>query len=154
MQRLPTFRLLALLAISWSGVAHAHDPGMSAAQVQLEPGRAAIRWVVENGDLSERRRTQTARCDGALSVRETGGALRCRRTVVDAQHTAFEAEVARAQGGQIEILLPLLAELPRGHRAFARVVDAGGRVVASRMLSSDEPRLPVALPALDRSRSI
>jgi hydrogenase/urease accessory protein HupE len=53
----------------------------------------------------------------------------------DDQHTAFEGTFALPHPGELTVQLGLFDELPRGHRSFARLLDARGAPLAQHMLT-------------------
>jgi len=140
-----TCLLIALCAARVS----AHDPGLSVLTVAAQRDQLAFRVVVRSLDLPSRRRGDRPSCRGAgvLALVQQGGAARplaARCRVLDVEHTVFEGELAPPPAGTRALSLALLAELPRGHRTFARLLDARGRVQSERMLVRDHAPLVIA----------
>jgi hydrogenase/urease accessory protein HupE len=55
--------------------------------------------------------------------------------LVDGLHTAFEGVLTSPRGGELTVQLTLLDELPRGHRSYARLLDASGSPETQRLLT-------------------
>lgn len=134
--------------------ARAHDPGLSSLTLSLHQAgsSAGAQLIVNDADLSGRRRAHAGRCDGegvfafTLGQQPLAASVRC--TAHDARHTRFEASVAVGSAGALQLTLPLLRELPRGHRCFARVLDASSAVKTERMLDRDAPLVTAEVAAV------
>jgi HupE / UreJ protein len=145
------FAVLMLALVPASG-ALAHDPGLSALTLRQLRDRVEFSVVVNHADLAAERRATAARCSaaGVLSVKLAGRDLpidgSCR--LQDAQHTAFEGWFSLPQAGELSFRLGWFDELPRGHRCFARLLDARGTTIARGMLAREsEPlRARVGVP--------
>jgi hypothetical protein len=132
---------------------HAHDPGLSSMTLTQHDARGAFELVVENSALPAARRAQSRACDAsgvvALQLDDRALAIAAECSAHDAEHTAYAGTFALPHAGRLTVAVPLLAELPRGHRSFARVQGRDGRVIAERMLdrAADRLSLSVTVPA-------
>lgn len=129
-----------LIALTVTRVARAHDPGMSALSVTLgAAGRVAVvQLIVSDVDLLPQRRAHGGGCDTtgvlsfALASRALTPGVRCSAHGTD--HTRFEATLSLPGPGALDVALPVLRELPRGHRCFARIVKAGSTLRREQIL--------------------
>jgi hydrogenase/urease accessory protein HupE len=142
-----------MFALAPAPGALAHDPGLSALTLHQLGNRVEFSVVVNHADLAADRRATAPRCSaaGVLSVKLDGrdlpidGSCRLR----DAQHTAFEGWFSVPQAAELSVRLGWFDELPRGHRCFARLLDARAAPIARGMLTREsEPlRARVGVPA-------
>jgi hypothetical protein len=135
-----------------SAIARAHDPGLSSITLSHLGTRAEVHVIMNNADLSERRRATSAECNAAgvlaISLGAKPLALKVSCRAVDAQHTAFVSAFALVEMGELALRLALFDELPRGHRSFARVLDRQGRVSAQALLSRGNDTLRTRVTGL------
>ncbi len=117
----------------------AHDPGLSSVTLRRLAQHVEFSVIVNHADLAPERRATAPGCKsaGVLAVsvdgRDAPIAGRCR--LQDSQHTAFEGAFRLPRGGELAVRLALFDELPRGHRSFARLLDAENAPIAQRVLS-------------------
>jgi hypothetical protein len=139
-----------------AGHARAHDAGLSTLTLGQDGARGWVEMVVEDTVLPEARRARSQACDAsrtvalALDGQPLAIELACARR--EAGHTAYAGTFDLPRAGRLTNTVPLLAELPRGHRSFARVLDREGRVLGQQLLERDADRLsvPVSAPASSR----
>ncbi|HKU38494.1 MAG TPA: hypothetical protein VJR89_10115 [Polyangiales bacterium] len=142
---------LAVLLLAPAPAALAHDPGLSELTLRQSGERVEFSWVVSHADLPAERRATAPQCSaiGVLVASVDGRALpiagRCR--LQDPGHTAFDGSFSVPQSGELAVRLGEL-DLPRGHRCFARFLDAQAQPVARALLAQvGEPlRAHVAVP--------
>jgi hypothetical protein len=133
------------LALLPSARVLAHDPGLSATTLRRLTQHVAFSVVVNHADLAAARRATAAHCNaaGVLAVTLDGSALavvsRCR--LQDDRHTAFEGTFSVPHAGELAITLGLFDELPRGHRSFARLLDAHDAPLAQHLLMRGDESL-------------
>lgn len=143
-----TRRLIILVMLLISARAYAHDPGLSSVTLQRDGHSFSYRVLVNNADLSERHKTTCAAQD-VLQIAWNASAVdiapQCRSH--GPTHTIFEGRFELQGTGELTLRLPLLAELPRGHRSFARILDEGGQVIAQRLLGHASASLSTQLAA-------
>jgi len=142
---------LALLALTRPAPARAHDPGLSSIELRRSAAALEFRVIVNHADLPAWRRASSPDCDAStvLLAKWDGEPLHAASGCVryDADHTAFDGQFALpAQDGMLDVSLGLFDELPRGHRSFARLLDAQGAQLAQRLLTraSDSVRSHVS----------
>jgi hypothetical protein len=137
--------------VAAAGAVHAHDPGLSTITLTQHERSGAFELVVENTALPAARRAQSNACDAsgvvALQLDAKALAIAAECKAHDADHTAYAGTFALPHAGQLTVAVPLLAELPRGHRSFARVRGRDGRVIAERMLARAADRLSLSVTA-------
>lgn len=147
-------------------VAQAHDPGLSRAELVVGDGRVVARLTFagrevatlvpldadDDGAVSPAEvavaRPTLAALGGELLVLRAGGRLlvpRVRSVELEAGDALrWEIEFPQADAS-VEVGLPLLGRLARGHRQYVAVRDAAGRIVAERILDARHPSIEVAL---------
>lgn len=123
----------------------AHDPGLSVAQLTTDRDGALLEMSMNPGDASailqthagERARLMRWFLDGvelfgdARPLPESGAAV----DVTDSAVT-YRVRLSGAAAKSLEIALPLLRDLPPGHRQYLTLRDASGAVLATRLLSA------------------
>jgi hypothetical protein len=157
----------------------AHDPGLSTADVKLDGDRAAARLTFARGDIEMIAPVDADR-DGRITQPEfdaarTGLESLAKESVAllidghgispmkvavsldesDAAH--FDLEYPPIQGSILTLRSLLIDKLPRGHRQFLELRDAGGNIRAQRMLdasnNSFECDMAAFLSSSKRSRA-
>lgn len=154
--------LIACAAAACAGLpahASAHDPGLSSVSVIQRAATGALSLVIDDADLPEARRAGARACSGAgvlavaLDGRPLALELSCRAR--DAKHTEYTGTFTLPGAGRLTIELPLLAELPRGHRSFARALADGGKLLDQRLLQrGDRWQLTVKAPPRRRPEAL
>jgi hydrogenase/urease accessory protein HupE len=146
--------LMVLAATS----AFAHDPGLSAAEVKLDGKKAVARLTFARADIA-----MIAPMDADLDGRITQLEFDAARTgleslakesfalIVDGHGVSpmtvavsldegdaihFDLEYPPLQGSTLTLRSVLIDKLPRGHRQFLELRDAGGNTQARRMLDA------------------
>lgn len=151
--------LTALFALFLAVPARAHDPGLSSAHVQLQPDATVAIIAFNNSDFAGILPTADRDGDGVLSrveLVEAGALARSllaehihlsgdagRSKLLDARFELGENQDVRCylwwsaiHGAEIRWSDELLAILPRGHRQYALLTDAGGSHLAESLLSA------------------
>ena len=144
--------LLIALLFATVPLAHSHDPGLSRASVQLREAGVAIRMVFAWQDLQVLVPMDT-NYDGTLTADEF---FRARSDLHSNIKTAIEVRGARenlppksvhiepalsdavsvdlyyehTEPSAIQIHLPLIARLARGHRQYLTIQDTNGKLIA------------------------
>jgi hydrogenase/urease accessory protein HupE len=140
-------------------VVSAHDPGLSALEIQIVDGRAIATWSAALTDLSAV--VGTSEPPSAPSTAELVG--RSVHVTLDDRAVAFTVDRAEEDGNGIRVRLSfsvgggsrlvVRSDMPRlapaGHRQLV-TVQSGGRVIASRLLDRGSGELSVDL---DRAAS-
>ena len=138
------FLTLSLIAPS----ALAHDPGLSEAQLVLQPDEMWIDLTLADGDF---RRLSAGSSAGYFAVNERLA------TLVDTRLAPPDGVVLKFRtplmgGDKLSVAAPFVAALPRGHRLHVTVSDATGKVLTRDFLSTGtldletEPRDTEARP--------
>ncbi len=145
---------VSLLATLWTGApAQAHDPGLSSLTVTRGSSGGTFSLVVDDAALPAARRASSQACDASsvLGLTLDGETVsRSARCIARDGHTAYEGAFTVSRAGRLTITVPLLDELPRGHRSFARAVDDRGNVFDQRLLEHGDD-WPLAIDAPPRS---
>jgi hydrogenase/urease accessory protein HupE len=137
-----------LCAFLWlvlgGGTAVAHDPGLSAVEVRILADRivAEVSFApldLENIQPSAANLLTIADDQRPLEVRSFS------RKSSDQNSVHFLLEFSHANAPELRISVPVLAQLPRGHKQFCSVYDEENRILAERMLSAEAKDLTVDL---------
>ena len=146
---------LILIWVGFLGLARAHDPGLSTAQVEV--GATAIRVLVtfSAADLAALHPPVPVTPEwigGLVGLRSGARALAAGQAgskPTEDGELRFELEYRRPEAEGIwELRAMKMAALPPGHRQFVTVASPGGPVIAERLLSTGEPTLAFQIPAL------
>lgn len=156
--------LLALLSCPWPALAH--DPGLSRAVLQIGPHRLVMRITFaerelevvvpmdrdDSGDVSGAEFSHAR--DRLLATIAAGIDLRVAhqriapelRSVEQAPSHTLTAELRfqRPFASNVELTVPLIAQLARGHRQYLAVHDERGQLLGQYILDSQTG--PLALP--------
>jgi hydrogenase/urease accessory protein HupE len=166
----PMICLTLVLVILATATAFAHEPGLSAAEVNLEGNKAVARLTFSRADIEliapmdadrDGRITQSelaaarARLESlakesfALSVdgRESSPASAA-VSLDDSGAIHFDLEFSPPQGSRIILRSTLIDKLPRGHRQFLALRDAKGNIQAQRMLDAANISIELDMAAL------
>src|SRR5688572_940438 len=134
--------MLASILTVLNATALAHDPGLSAADVRLLGDRIVAEVSFAPQDLEE------IQPFDLLAIADGRGEMELRsvtRKPSDSNSVHFMLEFSGSSSGQLRISARVLAKLPRGHKQFCTVYDAGNRVLAERMLSAEANELTINL---------
>jgi hypothetical protein len=153
------------IALAFTCVAHAHDPGLSTARLAVvgESLRVALTFARRDVDaIQSMARGSQAFVPGKLE------ALIRKRVVVEIDgrpaspdtvaietdgndNVEIRLDFAQSPAAHIKLDMPLLGELPFGHRQVVTLHDAKGGVVQQRMLSAAENTFAGELRKSDQS---
>jgi len=156
MERRTTIRAAAL-AVLFAGLAQAHDPGLSKADVTLAPGGATAEIVLARRDVES---LVAIDCDGDGSASATEVAA-ARAGLESLGLGLLELDAERPERVAVsldpndavrfslrfgfksprEVRAPLLERLPRGHRQHLEVRNASGALVARGLLGAGRASL-------------
>lgn len=148
-------RILTLLFfIGLVAPLHAHDPGLSTAQVTVRADGIVVATTFSAADLRLLHPPSPATPEwiaGLFELRVAGIALAPRTTAshpLPADELQFELTFPRPEaGGAAELRARRLEELPLGHRQFVTVTAGSGTVLAERLLFVREPTVTFTLAA-------
>lgn len=171
----PSARLAGWLVLWFTMVSplFAHDPGLSSLRATVSPAGLEAVLTIHFYDLEAVDPDLDANHDRRLDADEFARARgrldqRARQAVVftldgnaplalsaDPQVNVIEGTnlqmrlrfPAVAPGSRLTVSSPLVPRLPRGHRQFVEVADAGGKPLGEGFLSAAGDRLSIALPA-------
>jgi hypothetical protein len=133
--------------IPWlTTAALSHDPGLSTSVVTLSKDGVTATLRIHDADLGDAR--DVAASD-ALVLSNGHGTIRPAQAdkVVDSHGDAvFSLTFPAARESVLEVRVPLLARLPRGHKHHLEVRGDDGRLVSSTMLGAAAPRVIVPPP--------
>lgn len=135
--------LLSILTIL-SNTALAHDPGLSAVEVRIFQDRIVAEVSFAPLDLESIQPSAA----NLLSVADDQRMLQLRsfsRKPSDQNSVHFVLEFAPSNAAELKIGVPVLANLPRGHKQFCAVYDHEGKILAERMLSAEAKDLTIDL---------
>jgi hydrogenase/urease accessory protein HupE len=154
----PAILLILALLILATASAFAHDPGLSAVRLKLDGKKIAVRLTLARADITiiapmdadrdgritpsefeaaRARLESLARESFALSLDGSGlppSAVAVNLDEGDAIH--FDLEFPPARGSRLILRSLLIDKLPRGHRQFLSLLDAGDNAQSQRMLDA------------------
>lgn len=136
--------LAGILTFLLSGTARAHDPGLSAAEVRVFGDRIVAEVSFAPQDLEGIQPLQS----NLLTIHDDKGTLELRSVrpgSSDRNSVHFLLEFSSSNADELRISAPVLANLPRGHKQFCSVYDQENRLLAERLLSSEEKDLTIDL---------
>jgi hydrogenase/urease accessory protein HupE len=144
---------LLLIALAFTGTVHAHDPGLSTARLTVVGNslRVSLTFARRDVDALPSLPTEAARASapGRLEalvregvVVELDGRLAQAEVVTiefDANdNVEIRLDFAQSRAAHIKLDMPIIRELPFGHRQVVTLLDARGGLVEQRMLSAGE----------------
>ena len=142
-----------VIALTCTGVAQAHDPGLSTARLAVvgESLRITLTFAKRDVDAIQSMPTDSAHARvlrglEALVRTNVGVEMDGRPTPVEAvaietdanDNVEIRLDFAHSLATHIKLDMPLIRELPFGHRQFVTLLDGRGGVVVQRMLSAAE----------------
>ena len=143
--------LTAALALGYPGVALAHDPGLSALEVQVLSGRVVATLSLSASDaqvLAERSVELDALALDSIEIRFDGvrvpGRVERRPTAGDAGSSVVVA-FDRVSGTRLTVRSGVAARLARGHRELLTVRGSNGALLAERMLDGRDSEVDLSL---------
>ena len=130
-----------VLAIGLAGAAGAHDPGLSAAQLERTDGHLLVQVTFATADVPERD-PQALRTLAAAAVECRAGGRALVPGFAGGRVNGADVELRAIfpdPGTPVVFRSGLLPDLPRGHRQSVSVRDAHGGWRVERILTTDEP---------------
>jgi hydrogenase/urease accessory protein HupE len=136
----------------YPAVAFGHDPGLSALDVQVLPGRVVATLSLAAGDARAFTAGRNAALEAlvldALEIRVDGvpvpGRVE-RRAAEGADGSSVVVAFDRASGSRLTVRSGVPATLARGHRELLTVRGPGGAVLAERMLDGRDCEVDLGL---------
>ena len=138
----------ALLLLGWlllgTWPVRAHDPGLSVLTLQLGASEISATFVISASETAAVPARGPVRlvCAG----RELTAPPHSMSISTNGQDVVWNFSWARPAGRELEIHGAALANLPRGHRQFVKVLDAREQTLATALLSAEYPSLKFAAP--------
>lgn len=133
--------LAGILTILSGGIARAHDPGLSAAEIRILPDRIVAELSFAPLDLDG-----VKDLDSKLLAIQNAQLRSFNLKSSDRNSIHFVLEFSSSNvAGELRIGVPVLADLPRGHKQFCSVYDQENRLLAQRMLSAESNELTIDL---------
>jgi hydrogenase/urease accessory protein HupE len=149
---------LPLVLVLAATSALAHDPGLSAAEVKLDGNKAVARLTFAHGDIAAIAPMDANR-DGRITQAEFDAVraqieslakesfamiiddrdvspMAVAVSLVESDAVQFDLEFTILPGSRLTLRSLLIDKLPRGHRQFLALRDAGGNPQARRMLDA------------------
>ena len=129
---------------------------MSTLTLSLDGETSRYRLVVNNADLAAKHAATGGRCEphAAPELDQMGQRLRLEGRSCgdhDASHTAWSGTFAFDPRQELRVGLPLLKDLPRGHRCVARLIDSSGGTLATRVLRAGAGHLTLEAESANAS---
>ncbi|MBO0857470.1 MAG: HupE/UreJ family protein [Chloracidobacterium sp.] len=173
--RFSRYGLALVLMILATSSAFAHDPGLSAAEVQFDGNKAVARLNFSRTDIAiiapmdidrdgqvtpsefeaaRPRLESLAKESFAMSV--DGKAISPSAVAVSLDESGaihFDLEFTPPQGSSVSLRSLLIDKLPRGHRQFLKLLDSNGNVQAQRMLDAADNSFNINLASLRISQT-
>jgi len=166
----PAIRVLLVLLTLATAPAFAHDPGLSAARLKFGGDKLAVRLTFARDEIAliapmdadrDGRITQPefdaarARLESlakeSFAVRLDGREIPPSAVAVvldESNAIHFDLDFPPAQGSRLILRSLLIDKLPRGHRQFLSLLDAGENALAQRMLDAANNSFECDLAAL------
>ena len=146
--------LIAILSIT----ALAHDPGLSAAEVQIFADRILAEVSFSPLDLERLQHLASNDyiAEHLLEIKREQEHLKLRNFTVqrtDANSVHFILEFPNPSGAELQLSAIAFEHLPRGHKQFLSVRDRDSNLLAERMLSADSKDLTITLQPNSASNS-
>jgi hydrogenase/urease accessory protein HupE len=142
----------AVLALADPGVAFAHDPGLSALDVQVLPGRIAATVSLAAGDARTFAGGSGAELAAlvldAVDIRLDGVRMpgRIERSATEGETgTIVVVTFDRGNGSRLVVRSGIPARLARGHRELLTVRGSNGAVMAERMLDGRDNEIDLGI---------
>jgi hydrogenase/urease accessory protein HupE len=145
-----------IVAVLAATAAFAHDPGLSSAEVTLGGEKPVARLTFARADIALIAPMDTGPTGLESLARDSfsliidGHAvppLKVAASVDDSGAVHFNLEYPSLQGTRLTLSSLLIAKLPRGHRQFLELRDAGGNAQAQRMLDAADNSFELDLSA-------
>jgi len=158
---LTTCTVVFSLLFSLIDSAHAHDPGLSAANVRMADSQISAHLTFARRDIESLIPIDTDR-DGSVTAAEFDAALPLLKMLtssmmeisIDNQRVAaqvasveldqsdalhFQLNFPQKVGSQLSVSMPIIAKLARGHRQYVSVRDKKENLVAECILNANNP---------------
>ncbi len=153
----PVRSVVAGLLLVVACPAHAHDPGLSAAELKVGESGLAVHLTFARRDMeaiiaidadgngsvsaaefAAARPQLESLANTAIEISADGQRLSAKRAAIelddsDALHFRFAFQ--QQAGSRIGMSVPIIAELARGHRQYLTVRDEDGQILADHLLS-------------------
>lgn len=159
--RLRTYTLVFGLLFGHADIAHAHDPGLSTADLRMAESKIAVHLTFARRDIETLIPIDADR-DGSVTTAEFDAAIPHIRILasgmieisidnqrVAAQLIAVEFDQSDALHFQLNFpgetcsrlsaSIPIITKLARGHRQYVSVRDEKKKIVTERILNADNP---------------
>lgn len=146
--------LIVVMLAVFSRTVLAHDPGLSAAEVQVLSDRIVAEVSFAPADLERLPRDEIAQ--HLLVIKRDQEILKLqtfRLQTTDANSIHFILEFPNSPGAELHLSAIALEHLPRGHKQFLSVRDRDGKPLAERMLTAQSKDLTIPLTPASNSES-
>lgn len=143
--------MLVALVLLFSSTVLAHDPGLSAAEVQILSDRIVAEVSFAPADVK-----QLKGAEQLLVIKRDQETLKLqtfRVQATDANSIHFTLEFLNTSGAELHLSAIALDHLPRGHKQFLSVRDGEGKLLVEQMLSAESKDLTVKTNATSTSTS-
>jgi hydrogenase/urease accessory protein HupE len=144
LRKLTRVGMLAGILTVLCGTAVAHDPGLSAVEVRILDDRVVVEVSFAPLDVEGIQQLES----NLLGLEGDGRKVELRSfnsRSSDRNSVHFLLEFSRSAATELRISVPVLAQLPRGHKQFCAVYDRENRLLAERMLSAESNELTIDL---------
>jgi hydrogenase/urease accessory protein HupE len=136
--------MLAGILTILSGSALAHDPGLSAVEIRVLQDRIVAEVSFAPHDLDgieefEPRLLTIEDDQGKLNLRSSGLKPSDRNSV------HYLLEFSHSTANTLRISVPVLSDLPRGHKQFCSVYDQENKLLTERMFTAESNALTIDL---------
>jgi hypothetical protein len=139
--------MLTTASPSWlAAAAHAHDPGLSSSVVVLSKDRATATLRIHDADLADARSLAASEAVVIRSGHDTIPPEHADKVVDGEGEAVFSLSFRVPREAVLEIHVPLLGRLPRGHKHLIEVRAEGGGLVTSSMIGTASPRVVLPPP--------
>jgi hypothetical protein len=123
-----------------------HDPGLSTSVVTLSKDGATATLRIHDADLGDAREVAASDALVLGSGHDTIRPAQADKVVDSHGDAVFSLSFTVPREAVIEVRVPLLARLPRGHKHHLEIRAADGSLLASTMLGAASPRVVLPPP--------
>jgi len=150
--------MFAALVLLFSSTVLAHDPGLSAAEIQISTDRIVAEVSFAPRDLEQLQHlgSNDYIAEHLLIIKRDQELLKLRSFTIrttDANSIHFILEFPNSPGAELHLTAIAFEHLPRGHKQFLSVRDEEGKLLSEHMLSAESKDLTLQTNSASHSMS-
>ena|SRR5688572_4911110 len=140
------FAVAAMPLVPWlAATAHSHDPGLSSSLVVVSEDGAEATLRIHGNDVAAAGEVSAADVLVIRSGHDVVTAAHAERSREAGDEAVFTLTFQVPREAVLEVRVPLLERLARGHKHYLEVRDTSGRLLTSALLSA-QGTVPVLVP--------